>query len=195
MYSYIKWKVLSQEENRLSVLIDGIWLWLEVLVSPITFSKSRIGDEIELLIHHHITEVSQTLFGFENSLEKKVFKNLIKIDWIGWKAAINILGIWVNTLAKAIEENDDNMLTTIPWIGKKTALKIILEMKSEVSSWDLFEKDSRIELMAPRNKEIMESLIAMWYDKKKVEEIVKSIPQNIEDLKEKMVYAIKMLSK
>lgn len=195
MYSYIKWKLLAQEENKLSVLVEWTGLWLEILVSPITFSKAKIWEDVEFLIHHHITEVSQTLFGFENALEKKVFKNLIKIDWIGWKAAINILWIGVHTLAKAIEESDDKLLTTIPWIGNKTALKIILEMKSKVSSWDLFEKDSRIELMAPRNKEIMESLIAMWYDKKKVEEIVKSIPQDIEDLKEKMVYAIKMLSK
>lgn len=195
MYSYIKWKLLSQEENKLSILIEWIWLGLEVLVSPITFSKSKVWEDIELLIHHHITEVSQTLFGFENALEKKVFKNLIKIDWIGWKAAINILGIWVNTLAKAIEESDDKLLTTIPWIGNKTALKIILEMKSKVSITDLFDKDTKMELMAPRNKEIMESLIAMWYDKRKVEEVVKSIPQDITDLKEKMVYSIKMLSK
>lgn len=195
MYSYISWTILSLEEGKVSILVKNTWMWLEILVSPITLSKVREWEEVEFLIHHHITEVSQTLFGFENTLEKKVFKNLIKIDGIWWKAAINILGIWVNTLAKAIEENDDKLLATIPGIGKKTALKIILEMKSKVSWDDLFEKETKIELTAPRNKEIMESLTAMWYDKKKVEEIVKSIPAEIEDLKEKMVYAIKMLSK
>lgn len=195
MYSYISWTILSLEEGKVSVLVKNTWMWLEILVSPITLSKIKVWEETEFLIHHHITEVSQTLFGFENSLEKKVFKNLIKIDGIGWKAAINILGIWVNTLAKAIEENDDKLLATIPGIGKKTALKIILEMKSKVNIDDLFWTDNKIELTAPRNKEIMESLTSMWYDKKKVEEIVKSIPTEIEDLKEKMVYAIKMLSK
>jgi len=195
MYSFISWTILSLEDGKISILVKNTGMWLEILVSPITLSKVREWDEKEFLIYHHITEVSQTLFGFENSLEKKVFKNLLKIDWIGWKAAINILWIWVHTLAKAIEENDDKLLSTIPGIGKKTALKIILEMKSKVWVDDLFEKETKIELTAPRNKEIMESLTSMWYDKKKVEEVVKSIPSEIEDLKEKMVYAIKMLSK
>jgi Holliday junction DNA helicase RuvA len=195
MYSYISWTILSLEDGKVSILAKNTWLGFEVLVSPITLSRLREWEEKEFLIYHHITEVSQTLFGFENSLEKKVFKNLLKIDWIGWKAAINILWLWVHTLAKAIEESDDKLLWTIPWVGKKTALKIILEMKSKVWVEDLFDKETKIELMAPRNKEIMESLILMWYDKKKVEEIVKSIPKEIEDLKEKMVYAIKMLSR
>ncbi len=195
MYSYINWTILSLDDWKVSILVKNTWLWLEILVSPITLSKVREWEEREFLIYHHITEVSQTLFWFENSLEKKVFKSLLKIDWIWWKAAINILWIWVNTLAKAIEENDDKLLSTIPWIGKKTALKIILEMKSKVSSDDLFDKETKIELTAPRNKDMMETLNAMWYDKKKVEEIVKAIPQDIEDLKDRMVYAIKMLSR
>jgi len=195
VYSYINWTVLSLEDWKVSILIKNTWLGLEVLVSPITLSRLREWEDKELLIHHHITEVSQTLFGFENSLEKKVFKNLLKIDGIWWKAAINILWLWVHTLAKAIEENDDKLLWTIPWVGKKTALKIILEMKSKVWVDDLFDRENKMELTAPRNKEIMESLITMWYDKKKVEEIVKGIPSEIEDLKERMVYAIKMLSK
>ena len=195
MYSHIHWTILSLEDWKVCIQVKNTWLGLEVHVSPITLSKMKEWEEKELLIHHHITDVSQTLFWFESTLEKKVFKNLLKIDWIWGKAAINILGIWVNTLAKAIEDSDDKLLSTIPWIGKKTALKIILEMKSKVNVEDLFEKEQKIELTAPRNKEIMESLISMWYDKKKVEEIVKSIPQDIEDLKDKMVYAIKMLSK
>ena len=97
----------------------------------------------------------------------------MKIDGIGGKAAINILGIGVNTLARAIEENDDKLLSTIPGIGKKTALKILLEMKSKVGIQDLFEDDRKQELDAPRNREIIDALIGMGYDRKKVEEIVK----------------------
>ena len=195
MYSYLNWTILSLEDWKVSILAKNTWIWFEILVSPITLSKLKEWEDREFLLYHHITEVSQTLFWFETPLEKRVFKNLLKIDWIWWKAAINILGIWVHTLAKAIEENDDKLLSTIPWIWKKTALKIILEMKSKVSSEDLFEKDQKIELQAPRNKEIADSLIAMWYDKKKVEEVLKEIPSDIEDLKEKMVYAIKCLSR
>lgn len=195
MYSYLKWKIIFIEDSKISVLINNTWLWLEILVSPILLSRIHEWEDREFFIYHHITEVSQTLFWFESLFEKKVFKNLIKIDGIWWKAAINILWLGVNTLAKAIEEWDDKLLSTVPWIGKKTALKIILEMKSKVEIWDLFADNWKIELTTPRNREIIDTLSSMWYEKKKIEEILKNIPPEIEDLKEKTIYVIKMMSK
>lgn len=195
MFSYVKWNVLFIEDSKVSINIAGTGLWLEIFVSPITLSKIKIEEEIELFIHHHITEVSQTLFWFENLGEKKVFKSLLKIDWIGGKAAINILWIWIHNLVKAIEENDDKFLTTIPGIGKKTALKIILEMKNKVEAGDLFDRTENLKLSRPYEQDIIKTLTEMWYDKKKVEEIVKNIPENITELKDKVMFAIKTLSK
>lgn len=195
MFSYVKWNVLFIEDSKVSVSVAGTGLWLEIFVSPITLSKIKIEEEIEFFIYHHITEVSQTLFWFENLGEKKVFKSLLKIDGIGWKAAINILGIWIHNLVKAIEENDDKFLTTIPGIGKKTALKIILEMKNKVEAGDLFDRTENLKLSRPYEQDIIKTLTEMWYDKKRVEEIVKNIPEDITELKDKVVYAIKILSK
>ncbi len=194
MYSYIKWTVLNVEENKISVLVKNIWLGFEIFVSPITLSKTKTWDEVELFLYHHVTDVSEALFWFESELDKKVFKNLLKIDWVGWKVAINILWIGINTLSKAIEENDDKLLATIPWIGKKTALKIILEMKNKVNSDDLFWKDKSIYLSKPFDQDIIQTLVQMWYDKKKVEYIVKNIPDNLTSIEEKTVYCIKQLS-
>ncbi|EKE26431.1 MAG: Holliday junction DNA helicase [uncultured bacterium (gcode 4)] len=194
MYSYIKWNILSIEDSKISVCVNNTWLGLEIFVSPITLSKLKSEDEIELQIYHHITEVSQTLFWFENLSEKKLFKSLLKIDWIWGKAAINILWLWIYNLFKAIEENDDKLLATIPWVGKKTALKIILEMKNKVEAWDLFSENKNLPLTKPHSIEIIETLTSMWYDKKKVEEIVKNIPWEITELKDKVIYCIKVLS-
>ncbi|MCK9272688.1 Holliday junction branch migration protein RuvA [Candidatus Gracilibacteria bacterium] len=195
MFSYVKGSVLYIEDSKVSVSVAGTGLGLEIFVSPITLSKIVVGEEIELFIHHHITEVSQTLFGFENLGEKKVFKSLLKIDGIGGKAAINILGIGIHNLVKAIEENDDKFLTTIPGIGKKTALKIILEMKNKVEAGDLFDRTENLKLSRPYDQDIIKTLTDMGYDKKKVEEIVKNIPEDITELKDKVMFAIKTLSK
>ncbi len=194
MYSYIQWTILAIEENKISVQIKNIWLGFEIFVSPITLSNIKIWNEIELFLYHHVTDVSESLFWFETELDKKVFKNLLKIDWIGGKAAINILWIGINTLVKAIEENDDKMLSTVPWIGKKTALKIILEMKNKVKADDLFWKDKSLPLSKPFDQDIIQTLVQMWYDKKKVENIVKNIPDNLFSIEEKTIYCIKKLS-
>ena len=195
MFSYVKWNVLFIEDSKVSVSVAGTGLWLEIFVSPITLSKIKTEEEIEFFIYHHITEVSQTLFWFENLGEKKVFKSLLKIDWIGGKAAINILWIWIHNLVRAIEENDDKFLTTIPGIGKKTALKIILEMKNKVEAGDLFDRTENLKLSRPYEQDIIKTLTEMWYDKKKVEQIVKNIPEDITELKDKVMFAIKTLSK
>ena len=194
MYSYIKWNILCVEDGKISVCVHNTGLGLEIFVSPITLSKLKTDDSVELQIHHHITDVSQTLFGFEDPAEKKLFKSLLKIDWIWWKAAINILWLWIHNLFKAIEENDDKLIATIPWVGKKTALKIILEMKDKVNAEDLFQWNINLPLSKAYNIEIIDTLISMWYEKKKVEDVVKNIPEDLEDLKEKVVYCIRILS-
>ncbi|MDD2487761.1 MAG: Holliday junction branch migration protein RuvA [Candidatus Gracilibacteria bacterium] len=194
MYSYVKGNILNIEDGKISVCVSNTGLGLEILVSPIILSKMNTGDEVELNIYHHITEVSQTLFGFENSNEKKLFKSLLKIDGIGGKAAINILGMGINNLVKAIEDSDDKLLSTVPGVGKKTALKIILEMKNKVSAEDLFQQSGNIPLSKAYDIEIIETLISMGYEKRKVEEIVKNIPSEVEDLKERVVYCIRFLS-
>ncbi len=193
MYSYIQWTILNIEDNKISVLIKNSWLWLEISVSAITLSKIKIWQEIELFLYHHVTDVSEALFWFETELDKKIFKNLLKIDGIWGKAAINILWIWINNLIKAIEENDDKFISTIPWIGKKTALKIILEMKNKVKADDLFWKDKSLPLSKPFDQDIIQTLVQMWYDKKKVENIVKNIPDDLSSVEEKTIYCIKCL--
>ncbi len=75
---------------------------------------SRIGENIALYIHHHITEVSQVLFGFVTIDEKNLFKNLIKVSGIGGKTALNMLGLGEESLLMAIQTEDDKLLSSVP---------------------------------------------------------------------------------
>ena len=82
MFSFLSGNVISIEDGRISVLVEGTGLGLEVFVSPLTLAQCRTGEAISLSLHHHITEVSQTLFGFQSKEEKEIFKSLLKISGI-----------------------------------------------------------------------------------------------------------------
>lgn len=195
MYSYLKWEILNIENNKLDILAQNTGIWFEVFVSGLTVSSLRIWEQTELFIYHNKTENSEDLFGFMNLREKLLFKNLLKISWVWWKMAINILSLWLNTLLKAIEEWDEKMLTSISWVGKKIALKIILEMKNNVAVEDIMKPDWKIELQPAWNVEIINTLTAMWYDKKAVEDVLKNLPEWVETIQEKTIYSIRALGR
>ncbi len=177
----------------MTILVDNTGLWLEVLVSPNALAMSRIGENIALYIHHHITEVSQVLFGFVTIDEKNLFKNLIKVSGIGGKTALNMLGLGEESLLMAIQTEDDKLLSSVPWIGKKTAQKIIVDLKGSIN----FEKISKEEwrkIVTPSiDTPLVTSLVGMWYDKSRVEAVVSELDNSL-SLSEKVKIAIKNLS-
>ncbi len=95
------------------------------------------GREVRLLIYHHITESDQRLFGFSAAGEKELFEKLITVKGIGPRMALTILsGMNAELLIRAILQGDQPALSTIPGIGKKTAERIILELRDKLSPAD-----------------------------------------------------------
>lgn len=132
----------------------------EVLVTSITLAHARIGEDKELFIHHHITDVSEALFGFESLDEKAVFRKLLKVNGVGGKTALSLLSIGMIPLVKAIESGDEKVLGSVSGIGKKTALKIIVELKKEISSEELMADERAQPKLAPQSHmEILETLV------------------------------------
>lgn len=193
MFSYIKWEILSIDGINITILVDGTGLGLEVLASPNLLIKSKISEKIEIFIHHHITDVSEVLFGFCSKDEKNLFKNLIKVNWIGGKTALNMLGLGEETLAIAIREEDDKLLSTIPGIGKKTAQKIIVDLKGSIDFSSKEAEEVKIKKTAP-NSVIFTSLVNMWYDKSRVEEVIANIDSSLA-IEEQVRIAIKNLAR
>lgn len=193
MFSYIKWEILSIDGINITILVDGTGLGLEVLASPNLLIKSKISEKIEIFIHHHITDVSEVLFGFCSKDEKNLFKNLIKVNWIGGKTALNMLGLGEETLAIAIREEDDKLLSTIPGIGKKTAQKIIVDLKGSIDFSSKETEEVKTKKSAP-NSVIFTSLVNMWYDKNRVEEVIANIDSSLA-IEEQVRIAIKNLAR
>ena len=161
MFSHLSGTILTIEDGKVDIIITGTGLGLEVLVPVRTLANVSIGETTSFYIHHHITDVSEVLFGFETREEKALFKKLLKISGVGGKTALAMLSLGTHLLIKAIDEGDEKFLSSLPGIGKKMALKIIVELKHKVSIDDITEQTPQTPLRRPGNVEITDTLLGM----------------------------------
>lgn len=123
-------KIIKKEPTLLNINVNGIIY--EVFVS-LNCSSKIISDEIKLEITHIIREDSQTLYGFLDSNEKKLFDRVLKINGVGPKVALAICSTFTpNSFAQIISENDVSMLKRVPGIGPKGAGRILVELSGFV---------------------------------------------------------------
>ena len=187
MYSFLSGILIAHEGGYYTINTGNIGF--DVFISP-SLQRYHIGDTIEVWVHHHITEVSQILFGFSTTKERSLFRTLLKVNGIWWKTAIAILGLWEEAIYRAIEWEDDILLSSVPWIGKKTAQKMIVELKWSIDFTKVSQKSGNIE---PNDIQLITSLVQMWYDKNTLESIIWDLPKNL-TLEEKTREAIKRIS-
>jgi Holliday junction DNA helicase RuvA len=133
MIAFLRGRVLEKQPDR--VLIDVNGVGYEVFMPLSTFYE--IGDEgadIALRIHTHVREDALQLFGFLTALERQMFERLIAVSGIGPRLAIAVLsGLETRDLVAAVQRADIARLTTIPGVGKKTAERIVLELKDRLT--------------------------------------------------------------
>ena len=133
MYSYIKGRVEDISEGF--VVVEAAGLGYEIAVSTTTLSCLKLGQETKLFLYQSVREDDISLFGFATASEKSMFLKLISVSGIGPKIALGVLsGVNVNALANAIISGDVKTLAKIKGIGKKTAERIVLELKENVDN-------------------------------------------------------------
>ena len=133
MYSYIIGTIADMEEGK--VVLDNHGIGYELNVSSFTLSNVGAGKQIKLFTHLGVTDDAMRLYGFISEEERTMFLKLITVSGIGPKVALQILsGMDVRTLALAIVNWDTKSLARIKGIGKKTAERVIVELKERVES-------------------------------------------------------------
>ena len=132
MIAHLRGRLLSRTPNQ--AIIDCAGVGYEVTISVATFTSLPAEDaEASLHIHTHVREDQIALFGFAEVQEKRLFEKLLTISGIGPKLAITVLsGIAAERLVTAIRSGDHASLTRIPGIGKKTAERVVLELKDKL---------------------------------------------------------------
>jgi Holliday junction DNA helicase RuvA len=152
MIAYLKGTILQKQPHQVVVDVGGVGYCAAI---PLTtyFELGEVGRPVELLIHTHLTDSSLSLYGFKTSDERDLFLKLISVSGIGPKLAMNVLsGMNAVELIDAIQKSDIARITAIPGIGKKTALRIAMELQ------DKLEKKER--LLAGRGSEEREDLVS-----------------------------------
>jgi Holliday junction DNA helicase RuvA len=133
MIAFLRGRVLDKQPNRIVVDVQGVGYELHVPLSTY-YDIGEEGSEVSLRVHTHVREEALQLYGFLTVLEQQVFERLIAISGIGPKLAIAALsGIETRELVVAVERGDVARLTSVPGIGRKTAERIVLELKDRLA--------------------------------------------------------------
>lgn len=196
MFSYCIGTPVFLEDGKLEVFLESLWIGIDIFPTPLLLSNITLGEKTEFFLYHHKTENSEYLFAFLNRDEKALFRQLLKVSGVGWKTALSILWLGTDNVIKAIELQDDALLSTVPWIGKRTAQKIIIELKNNVS---LAKLDSvPLKKQTPSTQSLISlvsTLVQMGYDKARVEELITALPSDCTTLSDQTKWLIRELSK
>ena len=135
MISFLTGTIAQKTPPLLIIDVNGIGY--EVQSSMATFAQlPALGETCQLLTHFVVREDAQLLFGFAGQEERKLFRALIKINGVGPKLALAILsGMGVDEFGQCIAEQDIKALVRLPGVGKKTAERLVIEMKDRIDEW------------------------------------------------------------
>lgn len=181
------------EKNPPQLLVDCQGVGYEVAVPMSTFyNLPPLSEKVVLLTHMVVREDAQLLYGFGSAQERDVFRQLIKITGVGARTALSILsGMSVPELSQAITLQESGRLTKVPGIGKKTAERLLLELKGKLGA-DLGVagaaggSDATIDILS--------ALLALGYSDKEAQLALKQVPAGT-DVSEGIKLALKALSK
>ena len=180
----------AQGADCLVVGVGGIGLRIWVPPS-VAMQHNTIGDEVLLHTHLHVRENELALYGFPAAQELSIFQLLISVSGIGPKVALNLLdGVPATTLQRAVAQDLPELLTHVPGIGKKTAKRLILELKGKLPDTEFGGET----VPSPAEAEAISALTALGYSITEARQAVRTVPdrQNL-SLDEVIIRALRQL--
>lgn len=166
MISYIKGEVVKKGLDY--IILDNNNMGYHVHTSFSTLNKLREEEQALIHIYMHIREDVIALFGFMTTDEMELFKKLISVNGVGPKAGLSVLSTYeANTVKEIILKEDATRMSKVPGIGKKTASKIILELKDKVGTLDGIETGSEelsLSQQPSESSDVLNALIALGFN-------------------------------
>ncbi|WP_301667221.1 Holliday junction branch migration protein RuvA [Neisseria basseii] len=184
------------EKNPPQIVIDVNGVGYEADVSMQTFyNLPPVGESVQLFTQLIIREDAHLLFGFATAEERKTFRQLIKVGGIGAKTALGILSaMTADELARAVAEEDVKRLSSAPGIGKKTAERMVLELRGKLVAHTVTDGLFAAAPAADETEDIVSTLLALGYSEREAKAAVKGIPKGT-DVGEGVRLALKNLLK
>ncbi|MDO5667145.1 MAG: Holliday junction branch migration protein RuvA [Alcaligenaceae bacterium] len=192
MIGRLRGKLIEKSPPLICVDVNGLGYDVHVPMNDL-YDLPELGQEVQLFTHFVVREDVQQLYGFIHDAERQTFRTLIKITGIGPRTGLAILsGISAEQLALAVEEEDLNLLCKIPGIGKKTAERIVLELRGKLGA--IVPTTSASASPANQRQDIANALMALGYSERELQKVLKELDPNIE-VTEGIRQALKLLSK
>lgn len=175
MIASLRGRLADKHPNRLVVDVNGVGY--EVFVPLSTFYRvADVGQEVSLLVHTHVREDTLALYGFGTSFEQQVFERLIGVSGIGPRLALAVLsGIEAGDFVRSVQTGDLARLTAIPGVGKKTAERMVLELKDRLPMGGVPEPPAGMEGGAPGDalrRDLLSALLNLGYHRPLAEKAV-----------------------
>lgn len=194
MISYIKGEVVEKGLDH--VIIDNNNMGYFINTSTLTTEKLREGDKTKLLTYMHIREDIVALYGFLSNEEIEIFKKLITVNGIGVRVGLSILSTYeAQKVREMIIKEDVDKISKVPGIGKKTASKIILELKDKVGTLESISSslnEDKLEQKPSDESDIINVLVALGFSlvesKKALQNILPDGKSENEIIKEALKY-------
>jgi Holliday junction DNA helicase RuvA len=189
MIAKIKGKIEYRKDRFVVVDVHGVGY--KVFLTTYAMGKTAGMEEVDLFIHTSVREDALDLYGFLGLEELDMFELLISISGVGPKAGLGILSIATpQTIKTAILNEDSSILTKVSGVGRKTAERVILELRNKVASMTEDEKEGAVS-----DSDAIEALISMGYSVAEARDALKLVPSEIKDIGQRVGLALKSLGR
>ena len=191
MIGKITGKLIERHPPQVIVDVHGVGYEIDVPMSTF-YQLPATGSEVTLYTHLIVREDAHQLYGFASEQERHVFRQLLKISGVGARTALSVLsGMSVSDLYEAVSAQDSGRFIRVPGIGKKTAERLLLELKDKL---DVMVASAKATAAAGTTSDILNALLALGYNDKEAQWAIKQLPGSTA-VTEGIRQALKLLSK
>ncbi|MEI3434368.1 MAG: Holliday junction branch migration protein RuvA [Clostridia bacterium] len=198
MFAYIKGSLEQKSNNYVVIDVGGIGYKIFMSTKAIE-TLGEIGKVVKVHTHYYVREDNISLYGFNTNEELRMFELLLQVSGIGAKSAIAMLSeISPSSFALAVISDDISQLVKIPGIGKKTAARIVLELKDKLKTEEAITKTEEVKLSITNEEETSEAIAALQvlgYTKREIEKALENVDTKNLQLEEIIKQGLKNLAR
>jgi len=198
MIAYVKGKLDTKTNSFVVIDVQGIGYKIFMSAKSIE-SLGEIGEVVKVYTHYYVREDNISLYGFSSNEELRMFELLISVSGVGAKSAIAMLSeITPSSFALAVITDDISKLVKIPGVGKKTAARIILELKDKLKTETAIETSGEVNVQIEKDNDSNEAIAALQvlgYTRKEIEKVFEKIDINKLEIEEIIKQALKYLAR
>ena len=189
MIGFLHGKLQARTDDSIILNVGGVGYRVRVSVSTAA-ELGAVGSEVQVFTHLRVREDELSLYGFATEEELRLFETLMTVSGVGPKVALNVLSsAAANMVTMAIAQGNVDALTAVPGIGKKTAQRIVLELKGKIDVSGLGD----VEELSPLDEDVMNALINLGYSAAEANRAARAVPSNVKVLEDRIRVALQYL--